>query len=468
MPSTKQIGKYTLTNNRLGSGMFGEVFEGYHTETQKKVAIKVMSCDKIINDEKLLAGLQLEIGMSRKLENDNIVRSYDFLKSVRYYYLVIEKCECDLQKFMEDNPGGLPPKLAQKFFQDLTNGLKAMHESDMIHRDLKPANLLLDRPMKINKQNSIMGDLSVIKIADFGLARHIHNGEMAKTMIGTPNYMAPEIMDNRPYDFGCDLYSCGVILYELLTGRLPWRANKPSELRRKIEFEKINFPPHVSPLAKDLISRVLLLDTSKRITLKDFYEHPYIKQSVYDDDDVDDTSNDSSTIHHVPVESKTLGEYDFDFDNISNAALSSQIRRRIEYACCVDNVASRIKDESMSSLFCLNLKCMDLLLGCIQDTPEQAHGLKTMLVERFVNMDRDMQSLEKALRQLSTADSCMPACAEDVLYRHALSYARQAGPSGNHDYSIVILECILRECTNKQDKDTINAAIQLLEETSSK
>jgi serine/threonine-protein kinase ULK/ATG1 len=212
MSKNKKIGKYTLTNVVLGTGQFATVYEGYHEEDKTQVAIKVMDRKKIESNEKLVRSLDLEVSMSQKICHPNVVRVFALYKSRRSYFLVMERCYGgDLKEFMEVNGVSqtpLPEIIARKFLRDIANGLKIMLENNIIHRDLKPANLLLDRQSRIDLLDPLNG-IGTLKIADFGLAREIIGGEMAQTTLGSPNYMAPEIMEGKAYDGKADLFSCG-------------------------------------------------------------------------------------------------------------------------------------------------------------------------------------------------------------------------------------------------------------------
>jgi serine/threonine protein kinase len=144
---------------------------------------------------------------------------------------------------------------ARHFFQQIISGVEYCHRNMVVHRDLKPENLLLDSKMNV-------------KIADFGLSNVMRDGHFLKTSCGSPNYAAPEVISGRLYAGPeVDVWSCGVILYALLCGSLPFDDENIPNLFKKIKGGIYTLPSHLSPGARDLIPRMLLVDPLKRITI---------------------------------------------------------------------------------------------------------------------------------------------------------------------------------------------------------
>ncbi len=159
--------------------------------------------------------------------------------------------------------GRLGENEARHFFQQIISGVEYCHRNMVVHRDLKPENLLLD-----SKSN--------VKIADFGLSNVMRDGHFLRTSCGSPNYAAPEVISGRLYAGPeVDVWSCGVILYALLCGSLPFDDESIPNLFKKIKGGIYTLPSHLSPSARDLIARTLLVDPLKRITIPEVRAHPW-------------------------------------------------------------------------------------------------------------------------------------------------------------------------------------------------
>jgi len=159
--------------------------------------------------------------------------------------------------------GELPQIEALKYFRQIVSGIEYCHSHLICHRDLKPENLLLN-----HKKN--------IKLADFGMASLMKEGTLLETSCGSPHYASPEVVTGSQYDgLQADIWSCGVILFALLTGRLPFDDDNIRRLLGKVRSGKFVIPNSVPPLARDLISKMLVVDVEKRITLDKIRAHPW-------------------------------------------------------------------------------------------------------------------------------------------------------------------------------------------------
>ncbi|KAI7889779.1 kinase-like domain-containing protein [Mucor mucedo] len=170
--------------------------------------------------------------------------------------------------------GGLPERVVRHFLKQLANALQFLRSQNLVHRDIKPQNLLLVQPV----DNS---DLPVLKVADFGFARFLPNTTLADTLCGSPLYMGPEILSYKKYDAKADLWSVGAVLYEMMTGRPPFRAQNHIELLKKIQEnnDKIHFPDEQRPDIKigadlkDLVCQLLKKNPAERMSFEDFFQH---------------------------------------------------------------------------------------------------------------------------------------------------------------------------------------------------
>ena len=290
MTNPKIIGDFVI-ENEIGKGSFATVYKGFRLSNGQSVAVKVISKEKL--NKRLLQNLEAEISIMRSCSHDNIVELIETRKTENHYYLVMEYCAGgDFSKWLRKRKV-ICENDARYFLKQLANGLALMREKNLIHRDLKPQNLLLTER---NKEHCCL------KIADFGFAKHLNGAaDLAATVCGSPLYMAPEILFYQKYDSKADLWSAGIILYEMLWGKPPFRADNHIELTRKLSqkpqlkfpnyiqiIERIKNDPNgvpqctvipisVSEECKDMLSRLLALDSRERISFEDFFHHPFFK-----------------------------------------------------------------------------------------------------------------------------------------------------------------------------------------------
>ena len=233
-----------------------------HVLTGHKVAIKILNRKKIkaIHMEEKV---RREIKILRLFMHPHIIRLYEVLETPHDIFVVMEYVKSgELFDYIVEK-GRLGENEARHFFQQIVSGVEYCHRNMVVHRDLKPENLLLD-----SKNN--------VKIADFGLSNVMRDGHFLKTSCGSPNYAAPEVISGKLYSGPeVDVWSCGVIMYALLCGSLPFDDESIPNLFKKIKGGIYTLPSYVSPGARDLISRMLLVDPLKRITMSEIRNHPW-------------------------------------------------------------------------------------------------------------------------------------------------------------------------------------------------
>jgi serine/threonine protein kinase len=264
----KRVGGEYELGKTIGRGHFSKVKIGVHVRTKQQVAVKVME-RKALQDENMEEQVKREIAIMRKLNHPNITKLFDVFQTRRHVYLILELVTggelfdkiVQCKRFTEE--------MGRKYFQQLVLGTLYCHLHGVAHRDLKPENLMLD-------QN---GDL---KISDFGLSNLQPTSgsgnitQQLKTMCGTPEYVAPEVLSGTGYSgFTADCWSCGVILYVMLAGQLPFRDTNASTVFHKIRAAQFEMKPYFSAGAKDLISKLLVVDCNKRFTLEQVVEHEW-------------------------------------------------------------------------------------------------------------------------------------------------------------------------------------------------
>eukprot|EP00249_Psilotum_nudum_P020467 c27717_g1_i3 orf=184-1776(-) len=251
----------------LGIGSFGKVKIAEHAFTGYKVAIKILNKRKIKAME-MEEKVRREIKIFKLFTHPHIIRLYEVIDTQTDIFVVMEYVKSgELFDYIVEK-GRLSEDEARRFFQQIISGVEYCHRNMVVHRDLKPENLLLD-----SKSN--------VKIADFGLSNVMRDGHFLKTSCGSPNYAAPEVISGKLYAGPeVDVWSCGVILYALLCGSLPFDDENIPNLFKKIKGGIYTLPSHLSPGARDLIPRMLLVDPMKRVTIAEIRQHPWFQHHL--------------------------------------------------------------------------------------------------------------------------------------------------------------------------------------------
>jgi serine/threonine-protein kinase HSL1 (negative regulator of Swe1 kinase) len=215
------------------------------------------------HSEQVLLSIEREIVVMKLIEHPNIIQLYDVWETSTELYLILEYVEGgELFEYLCEK-GRLSTNEALGYFQQIITAMDYCHRFNIAHRDLKPENLLLDENMNI-------------KVADFGMAAWQQTDSLLETACGSPHYAAPELIRGEAYKgSAADIWSCGVILYALLAGRLPFDDEDLVTLLNKVKLGNFEIPDAIDPLAKDLIRKMLEKDASKRITIPQIQAHPF-------------------------------------------------------------------------------------------------------------------------------------------------------------------------------------------------
>ncbi|KAJ8511643.1 hypothetical protein OPV22_002077 [Ensete ventricosum] len=293
------LGKYEL-GRALGEGNFGKVKYARHVVTGQAFAVKILD-RKRIQSLKIDDQIKREIGTLKLLKHPNVVRLHEVSASKTKIYMVLEYVNGGELFDKISSKGKVPEKEGRKLFQQLIDAVSYCHDKGVYHRDLKPENVLVD-----TKGN--------IKISDFGLSalpRHLGNDGLLHTTCGSPNYIAPEILSNRGYDGArSDIWSCGVILYVILTGYLPFDDRNLAVLYQKIVRGDTKIPRWLSPGAQNILRRILDPNPITRMNVggikaDDWFKQDYAPVFPKDDDDDDDDGDDSSG-DSLPVKERNV------------------------------------------------------------------------------------------------------------------------------------------------------------------
>ena len=263
----------------LGQGSFGTVFLVKHKILNTYFAMKVIKkTNKSEKDEVLMN----EINILRKMDHPNIVKITDFYTTNTEYILVTEYCPEGELFYEIKNFAPFNEALTGWYMKQILSAVCYCHKLKIIHRDLKPENIL------ISKKNK--NGFNLVKVIDFGTAIIFNKNKNDKSLTGSVYYICPEVLSkNRNYTEKCDVWSCGIIMYILLTGLPPFNGDSDEEIVTKIKNGRFNmekYPwPIISSQAKDLIKKLLEFDPNKRITAEEALNHPWFESKQVQSED---------------------------------------------------------------------------------------------------------------------------------------------------------------------------------------
>ncbi|XP_028822207.1 serine/threonine-protein kinase BRSK2-like isoform X1 [Denticeps clupeoides] len=254
------VGPYRLEKT-LGKGQTGLVKLGVHCVTCQKVAIKIVNREKL--SESVLMKVEREIAILKLIEHPHVLKLHEVYENKKYLYLVLEHVSGgELFDYLVKK-GRLTPKESRKFFRQIISALDFCHSHSICHRDLKPENLLLDE-----KNN--------IRVADFGMASLQVGDSLLETSCGSPHYASPEVIRGEKYDGRkADVWSCGVILFALLVGALPFDDDNLRNLLEKVKLGVFHMPHFIPPDCQNLLRGMIEVDANKRLTLEQIQKHTW-------------------------------------------------------------------------------------------------------------------------------------------------------------------------------------------------
>jgi carbon catabolite-derepressing protein kinase len=262
-PAVTLFGKFEL-GKMLGYGAFAKVYHARNIRTGQSVAIKAVSKQKILKGG-LMVHVKREISILSRLQHPHIVRLFEVLATKTKVYFVLEFAKGG-ELFAKVAKGRFSEDLSRRYFQQLISAVGYCHARGVFHRDLKPENLLLDENWDL-------------KVTDFGLsavADQVQPDGLLHTLCGTPAYVAPEILAKKGYDGAkIDIWSCGIILYVLTAGYLPFNDPNLMVMYRKIYKGEFRCPKWMSPDLKRILSRLLDTNPDTRITVDEIINDPW-------------------------------------------------------------------------------------------------------------------------------------------------------------------------------------------------
>ena len=252
----------------LGKGGFARCYEFNCEETNKLAAAKIIpksTLTKTSAKRKLMS----EIKIHRSLHHPNIVGFEHFFEDHDNVYILLELCTNQTMNELLKRRKRLTEIEVQCYLQQIIASLVYLQGHKIIHRDLKLGNFFISEKMEV-------------KVGDFGLAAAVrHDGEKKRTICGTPNYIAPEVLENKGHSYEVDIWAVGVVAYTLLVGKPPFETADVKTTYKRIKMNAYSFPDNimVSDLSKDLICRILITDPAKRLTLTQLQNHEFFHQT---------------------------------------------------------------------------------------------------------------------------------------------------------------------------------------------
>ncbi len=269
--SKNPLDKYCVLE-MIGEGSFGRVYKGRRRYTGQIVALKFIS--KRGKSKKATRNLRSEIEILRKLNHENIILMLDAFETRKEFVVVTEFAQGELFQILEDDTK-LPEVEVRKIARQLVKALHYLHSHRIIHRDMKPQNILISSDGRV-------------KLCDFGFARAMSaQTAMVTSIKGTPLYMAPELVQEQPYNHTADLWSLGVILYELHVGQPPFYTNNIYTLISLIMKDSVKYPPDMSSEFKSFLSGLLTKQASRRLSWPDLLHHPFVGSQELLDESAD-------------------------------------------------------------------------------------------------------------------------------------------------------------------------------------
>lgn len=250
----KIIDRYQL-EEIVGAGTYGKVYRARTTDTGEIFAIKCIPIEKFKKIRKLAEFTQNEINVLEKIKHPNIVRYVEKLVTVNNTYMVYEYCSGGTLESRIYNNGHLSEDAALRYFSEILSALVLLDKLRVLHRDIKPSNIMLHSDK--------------IKLGDFGFCKPMNNYDFSQTMVGSPIYMAPEILKSQSYTSKVDVWSLGVVLFEMLFGRCPYEEKTIPKLIALFETQGLKIPREINQISQNtetLLRKFLVIDPIKRTT----------------------------------------------------------------------------------------------------------------------------------------------------------------------------------------------------------
>ncbi|KAJ1848128.1 Serine/threonine-protein kinase 36 [Coemansia sp. RSA 2703] len=259
----RKVDRYILLQ-LIGEGQYGKVYKAVHRQSKVIVAMKIIS--KKERKQVEIETYREEMRLLTQLSHRNIIRLIEYFETESDIYIVLEHCKCDLAVYLKRRGGYLRMEEVRTIAQQLVAALKYLHSLGVVHHDIK-------------LPNALIGTDGRIKLCDLGLATQLtKDGKptYVQTLKGTPLYMAPEMLRRERYTYKADLWSLGVVLYELYVGRTPFRTVSLADLKKNIMEENIIWPKHIPAQLKGFLNELLQKNPERRPQWRRLRRHPFL------------------------------------------------------------------------------------------------------------------------------------------------------------------------------------------------
>ena len=336
----------------IGHGAFGELYLARNIISKVPYAIKQINKVQVINSGASLELIQREISIHIKINHPNIVKLYSYHEDKDNYYMIMEYIPNGTLFQIIQKMKGLTEKTAFQYFIQVACAIYFLHSNGLAHRDIKPENILI-------------GNDDRVKLCDFGWCVDISQGERA-TFCGTVEYMSPEIINDQSYDYSTDIWSLGVLLYEMTHGYSPFSVREKVPNVTKQIFENINarnytINKNLSPELVDLIGKMLTIDMKSRIKIGQVFEHSWVKKNEKEFNNLfwkksPKPSDEKTVIKQEIIETKKKVDNDFSANtktNMSNNIISNNnnninvIKQKKEFKVLSNNHQNSNKENKI-------------------------------------------------------------------------------------------------------------------------
>ena len=388
----------------IGEGNFGKVKLGIFQPTGEEFAIKILNKNKIRIKMKKTIFKENEI--ITKFNHINVVYVFQIIEDTENYYIIMEYCKHgELFDYIVKNEK-LSEDESSVFFYQLINGIEYIHSKGISHRDLKPENLLL-------------AENNILKIIDFGLSHEFGGEELLKTKCGSPSYAAPEIICCPFYDgFKVDIWCCGIILYAMLCGYLPFDGENNNVLFQNILNCQIEFPEFLSEMSKDIISKILNPIPDDRITIKRIKEHKfYLKGKELCKIDYDNIEQCIIKRRNIFADKKNNQHENKSSTNIHNP---NKIQNNTKYYLTINN-------EELNKINLINKNYINALKGNnskkMKDNSPSMNRAKKILGKKRINIrpNKIHNILTTEINELKKFSSRAFSSSKDIKNNHKLN-----------------------------------------------
>ncbi|XP_034547569.1 serine/threonine-protein kinase Chk2 [Notolabrus celidotus] len=266
--------KYVLTR-QIGTGVCGEVKLAFERSTCRKLAVKIINKKNFQSEGTATRNAETEIEILKRVDHPCLIKTEDFYQTDNSYFIMLELMEGGELFHKVKSQQQLQESVAKLYFYQMLRAVQYLHSNGIIHRDLKPENILL----------SSQNDVCLIKVTDFNQSRILEEAMLMRTLCGTPSYLAPEVFTQASttgYGLAVDAWSLGVLLFVCLGGYPPFHENFSAKtIKDQIIGGEFTMVPskwkQVSDQAKDVVRKLLVVDPSKRMTIEEALQHPWLQ-----------------------------------------------------------------------------------------------------------------------------------------------------------------------------------------------